>query len=84
MSKDYQAVAQKSVKVAGAFAMVTGIVALSAVVASGAAVGAVVEGFKAAGTAVKDVLAKNEKESKEATTAEVTNIAESEESVVEV
>lgn len=63
MSKDCQAIAKKSLKVAGAFAAATGVVALSAVVASGAAVGAMVEGFKSAGDTMKNVLAKNETES---------------------
>lgn len=73
MSKDYQVIAKKSAKVAGAFAMATGIVALSAVVASGAAVGAMVEGFKSAKDAVQKSLAKSENENPEAVSAEVEN-----------
>lgn len=65
MSKDYQVIAKKTAKVAGALAMGTGIVALSAVVASGAALGAVVEGFKSAGDAVKKSLANNEQNDSE-------------------
>ena len=73
MNKDYQVIAKKSAKVAGAFAMATGIVALSAVVASGAAVGAMVEGFKSAKDAVKKSLAKSENEKPEAERVEATN-----------
>lgn len=54
-------VAKKILKVAGVCVAVTGVVALSAVVASGAAVGAIVEGFKSAGNIVK----KTVEESKE-------------------
>ncbi|MBE5877414.1 MAG: hypothetical protein E7290_11070 [Lachnospiraceae bacterium] len=49
-------VCKKTGKVLGAVAAATGIVAIGAVVASGAAVGAMVEGFKAAGKAVKKAL----------------------------
>lgn len=42
--------------VAGATCAATGIVALSALVASGAAVGAVVEGFRTAGDTMKKLL----------------------------
>lgn len=55
-------VCKKTGKVLGAVAAATGIVAIGAVVASGAAVGAMVEGFKAAGKAVKDVLAEKDVE----------------------
>lgn len=44
-------------KIAGAACTATGIVTLSALVASGAAVGAVVEGFKTAGDTMKKLLA---------------------------
>lgn len=44
-------------KVAGAACAATGIVTLSALVASGAAVGAIVEGFKTANDTVKKLLA---------------------------
>lgn len=65
MSKDVAVLAKKAAKYAGAFAVGTGVFALSALVASGAAVGAVAEGFKAAGSAAKKVL-------KEAEEVEVT------------
>ena len=47
---------EKALKITGAFCAATGVVALSALVASGAAVGAVVEGFKTAGKTMKKVL----------------------------
>ena len=47
---------KKTLKIAGAFAAATGVVAISALVASGATVGAVVEGFKSAGKVVKKKL----------------------------
>lgn len=56
MSKDVTVLAKKTAKYAGAVAVGTGVFALSALVASGAAVGAVAEGFKAAGRAAKKVL----------------------------
>ena len=56
MNKDMKAIAKKTMKYAGAFAVGTSVFALSAVVASGAAVGAVAEGFKAAGSVAKKVL----------------------------
>ena len=59
-----KAVVKKSLKVAGAFAAATGVVALSALVASGAAVGAIAEGFKEAGKVVKKSLDKTETEKK--------------------
>lgn len=68
MNANLQTVASKSLKVAGAFAVATGVVTVSAVVASGAAVGAIVEGFKAAGGAVKSVL--NEEDKKKPETAD--------------
>lgn len=48
---------KSAAKVAGATCAATGIVALSALVASGAAVGAVIEGFRAAGDTMKKLLA---------------------------
>lgn len=86
MNKDYQVIAKKSAKVAGAFAMATGIVALSAVVASGAAVGAMVEGFKSAKDAVKKSLAKSENEKPEAERVEAATeeVANAETANVEV
>lgn len=59
-----KSVVKKSLKVAGAFAAATGVVALSALVASGAAVGAIAEGFKEAGKVVKKSLDKTEQEKK--------------------
>ena len=59
-----KAVVKKSLKVAGAFAAATGVVALSALLASGAAVGAVAEGFKEAGKIVKKSLDKTDTEKK--------------------
>lgn len=47
---------KKTMKIAGAVCAATGVVALSSLVACGAAVGAVVEGVKAAGTTVKKLL----------------------------
>lgn len=47
---------KKLLKVAGAACAATGVVALSGLVASGAAVGAVVEGFKSAGDTIKKML----------------------------
>lgn len=66
MNVNLQTVANKSVKAAGAFAVAAGVVAVSAVVASGAAVGAMVEGFWAAGSAAKSVLTKDERKKQEA------------------
>lgn len=51
---------KKAVKVLGAVCLATGIVALSAVVASGAAVGAVAEGFRSAKNTMQKMLKKNE------------------------
>lgn len=51
---------KKAVKVLGAVCLATGIVALSAVVASGAAVGAVAEGFKSAKNTMQKILKKDE------------------------
>ena len=59
-----KSVVKKSLKVTGAFAAATGVVAISALVASGAAVGAVAEGFKEAGKVVKKSLEKTEQEKK--------------------
>lgn len=56
-----KSVVKKSLKVAGAFAAATGVVAISALVASGAAVGAIAEGFKEAGKVVKKSLEKEKK-----------------------
>lgn len=61
MNNNVNVIAKKALKVTGAAAAATGVVALSALVASGAAVGAVVEGFKAAGSTFKEVMKKEEK-----------------------
>lgn len=45
-------------KVAGAVCLATGVVALSAVVASGAAIGAVAEGFKSAKNTMQNIYRK--------------------------
>lgn len=68
---DKRIVCKKTGKVLGAVAAATGIVAIGAVVASGAAVGAMVEGFKAAGKTVKDVLAEQTKKDIKATEEDV-------------
>lgn len=47
---------KKVLKVTGAACAATGVIALSGLVASGAAVGAVVEGFKSAAEMVKKTL----------------------------
>lgn len=52
---------EKAVKVSGAVFIATGVVALSSLVASGAAVGAVVEGFKSAKDTMKKILKEKEK-----------------------
>ena len=51
---------KKVVKVLGAVCLATGVVALSAVVASGAAVGAVVEGFRSAKNTMQKILKDDE------------------------
>lgn len=76
MNANLQTVASKSLKVAGAFAVVTGVVAVSAVVASGAAVGAMVEGFKAAGGAVKSVLNEEDKKKPETVDEIIVDVTE--------
>lgn len=47
-------------KAVGAVCLATGVVALSAVVASGAAIGAVAEGFKSAKNTMQNILKKDE------------------------
>lgn len=56
---------KKQLGLVGAIVSAAGIIALESVAASGAALGALVEGFKAAGQTVKDALAKQETESAE-------------------
>lgn len=53
---------KKVMKVIGAACLATGVVALSAVIASGAAVGAVAGGFKAAKSTMQKILKKEESE----------------------
>lgn len=55
MNSNVRIITKKALKITGAAAAATGVVALSALVASGAAVGAVVEGFKAAAVEVSEV-----------------------------
>ena len=62
MEATVQITGKKAVKVLGAACLATGVVALSAVVASGAAVGAVVEGFKSAKNTIQKILKKDESE----------------------
>lgn len=51
---------KKAVKVLGVACLATGVVALSAVIASGAAVGAVAEGFRSAKNIARKVWKKEE------------------------
>lgn len=51
---------KKAVKVLGVTCLATGVVALSAVIASGAAVGAVAEGFRSAKNIARKVWKKEE------------------------
>lgn len=51
---------KKAVKVLGAACLATGVVALSAVIASGAAVGAVAEGFRSVKNIARKVWKKEE------------------------
>lgn len=51
---------KKVAKVVGAVCLATGVVALSAVIASGAAVGAVAEGFRTAKNTAQRILKKEE------------------------
>lgn len=60
---DFKKVVKTTLKVAGAFTAAAGVVALGAVVASGAAAGSLVEGFKAAGKTMKKVLGESDEES---------------------
>ena len=53
---------KKAFKIADATCAATGVVAISALVASGAAVGAMVEGFKSAKGTMKRILEESEKE----------------------
>ena len=60
MEEAVQVRGKKVVKVLGAACLATGVVALSAVVASGAAVGAVAEGFRSAKNTMQKILKKDE------------------------
>ena len=60
MDVTVQITGKKVVKDLGAVCLATGVVALSAVVASGAAVGAVVEGFKSAKNTMQKILKDDE------------------------
>lgn len=80
MNSNVSAFTKKALKLTSAAAAATGVVALSALVASGAAVGAVVEGFKAAGTTFKDVMKKEEAKAESAEAVEV-EVAEANEEV---
>ena len=77
---------KKTAKVAGAVCAATGIVALSALVASGAAVGAVVEGFKSAKDTMKKMLADEkgkETEDQQSGESSVEDVTEENESISE-
>ena len=69
---------KKIAKCAGAACAATGVVALSSLVASGAAVGAVVEGFKSAGSIMKRML-EDEPEEAQKTEPIVETVIEKEE-----
>ena len=56
MEAKVQSTGKKALKIAGAVCLATGVVAVSAVVASGAAVGAVVEGFRSARNTMRQIL----------------------------
>ena len=60
MEATIQISGKKVIKVLGAACLATGVVALSAVVASEAAVGAVVEGFKSAKNTMQKILNNDE------------------------
>lgn len=66
---------KRVMKIAGAACAATGVVALSGLVASGAAVGAVVEGFKSAANTMKKMLS-DEPKSESATAKKEEIVAE--------
>ena len=74
--QQFKLLEKKVVKVLGAACLATGVVALSAVVASGAAVGAVVEGFKSAKNTMQKILKKDEDVAADEVLEESINIAE--------
>ncbi len=71
-----QITGKKVVKVLGAACLATGVMALSAVVASGAAVGAVVEGFRSAKNTMQKILQTDETVATDEALAESINIVE--------
>lgn len=71
-----QITGKKAVKVLGAACLAVGVVALSAVVASGAAVGAVVQGFKSAKNTMQKILKSDEKVAADGALEESTDAAE--------
>ena len=73
---------EKSLKVTGAFCAATGVVALSSLVSCGAAAGAVVEGFKAAGNTMKKMLTE-ETQTDVCTESKAENQADTDEMAVE-
>lgn len=76
MEATVQITGKKAVKILGAVCLATGVVALSAVVASGAAVGAVAEGFKTAKNTMQRILKREETEATGETLAESIEEAE--------
>lgn len=60
MEATIQITGKKAAKVLGAACLATGVVALSAVLASGAAVAAVAEGFRSAKDTVQKIMKKDE------------------------
>ena len=71
-----QITGKKVVKVLGAVCLATGVVALSSVVASGAAVGAVVEGFRSAKNTMQKILKNDENVVVDGAAEESSNAAE--------
>ena len=71
-----QITGKKVVKVLGAVCLATGVVALSSVVASGAAVGAVVEGFRSAKNTMQKILKNDENVVVDGAAEESSNTAE--------
>ena len=76
METTIQNTGKKALKIAGAVCLAAGVVAVSALVASGAAAGAVVEGFKTAKNTMRRVLDKEAQDAGGETSAE--DAAESE------
>ena len=76
MDATVQITGKKVVKVLGAACLATGMVALSAVAASGAAVGAVAEGFKSAKNTMKKTLKNEERAAADEALKESSNAAE--------